>query len=38
MCPPLGVTEIETGPTVTILNNVLTVLIYLTSILLTLPF
>jgi preprotein translocase, secG subunit len=36
MCPPLGVTEIETGPTVTILNNVLTVLIYLTSILLTL--
>ena len=36
MCPSLGVNAIETGPTVTILNNVLTVLIYLTSILLTL--
>ena len=32
MCPSLGVNAIETGPTVTILNNVLTVLIYLTSI------
>ena len=31
MCPSLGVNAIETGPTVTILNNVLTVLIYLTS-------
>ena len=31
-----GVTAIEIGPTVTILNNVLIVLIFLTSILLTL--
>ena len=36
MCPEPGRPAIETGPTVTILNNVLIVLIFLTSILLTL--
>ena len=36
MCPDPGRTAIETGLTVTILNNVLIVLIFLTSILLTL--
>ena len=36
MCPDLGRTAIETGFTVTILNNVLIVLIFLTSFLLTL--
>ena len=36
MCPDPGRTAIETGFTVTILNNVLIVLIFLTSFLLTL--
>ncbi len=36
MCPDRGRTAIETGFTVTILNNVLIVLIFLTSFLLTL--
>lgn len=36
MCPAPGRTAIETGLTVTILNNTLTVLIILTSLLLTL--
>ena len=36
MCPDLGRPAIETGPTVTILNNVLIGLIFVTSILLTL--
>ena len=36
MCPELGRPAIETGPTVTILNNVLIGLIFVTSILLTL--
>ena len=36
MCPYLGRPAIETGPTVTILNNVLIGLIFVTSILLTL--
>ena len=36
MCPDRGRTAIETGLTVTILNNVLIVLIFLTSFLLTL--
>ena len=36
MCPELGRPAIETGPTVTILNNVLIGLIFVTSILRTL--
>ena len=36
MCPDRGRTAIETGFTVTILNNVLIVLLFLTSFLLTL--
>ena len=36
MCPELGRPAIETGPTVTILNNVLIGLIFVTNILLTL--